>query len=696
MTHSRRAFLRKTSLMAAALPLVRLGAQTQPPPRPPAGRGLLFGPEDLPRIRANAQSGRFAAFWEGLEKADLADDTDFLEHHVRFNNHSVDMLRIRGIVERTAFVHALTGDPRQLAVARLAARRLVEYPKWDYFLEAGTKVIGIQRASETTIALAFALDWLGESLPAEEREAILHGIATKGAPACYLTLYGLKYPDRVKGWSMDPDDDYPHKVVNLKHWPLILNKTNLKVIPTAALGIAGCLLHGRHPQSEVWLDMARSSARAFSENYGPDGSYGEGVSYWGYTTLHMMLFAEVLWRTRGIDDRGLVNYPATIRYSIAMTMPRLPGKEAARHGKGYVGVQGVPAEAVAPLHDIVNFGDANGPVEISAASWAARTYRDPVCQWFARDLGEANSHYGMIWFDPELPASRPETAMEDDHMANDLVISRTGWAPADGVLALRSGGPANHEHADRNSIIFKAHGERLFNDPFRAAYPWTDPRWRLRLTESHTAVLIGGKGHVYHDGHEGTNASRAQARVTALRKGPGWLVVTSDATQAYGLVNPSVTLVDRTAVFLKPDILLILDRVHLSDHPLPVEARFQVFNDDARGVCSTSGTRFLIGRPFATLQATVAARGPLGVSTGRIPLPEGQGDYPFVQAVSEPGLRHALLTACTAAPSGDAHGELAIVQVKDGWTVSGSHRGRAVEVRFSGLDSGSGPAVELG
>jgi hypothetical protein len=32
--------------------------------------------------------------------------------------------------------------------------------------------------------------------------------------------------------------------------------------------------------------------------YGDDGSFGEGVSYWGYTTLHLALFAEVLWRTR--------------------------------------------------------------------------------------------------------------------------------------------------------------------------------------------------------------------------------------------------------------------------------------------------------------------------------------------------------------------------------------------------------------
>ncbi len=154
-------------------------------------------------------------------------------------------------------------------------------------------------------------------------------IAVKGAPACVTTLYGLKYPDRVKGWTMDPDDAYALKVVDLKNWPLILNSTNLKIIPTAALGIAACLFHGRNPQADVWLELARSSARAFSPMYGSDGSFGEGVSYWGYTTLHLALFAEVLWRTCGIDDRRLINYPGTIRYALAMTMPRLGEPSAA-------------------------------------------------------------------------------------------------------------------------------------------------------------------------------------------------------------------------------------------------------------------------------------------------------------------------------------------------------------------------------
>jgi len=700
MKQSRRDFLQKASLLAA-LPLtrVRLGAAEAAPPVPIAPwvrkRGLLFDATDLPRIRANVANPRFAGAWSTMTSADLADDTDFLAHHVRFDHHADDMLRVRGILERSSFVYVVTEDPAQLAVARLALRRLLDYPKWDMFLEGGRKVIGIQRASEATIALAFALDWLGDGLSASERAEVKRQIGEKGAPACFTTLYGMKYPDRVKGWTMDPADAYPLKVVDLKHWPLILNKTNLKIIPTAALGIAACLLHDDTPQADVWLELARSSALAFSPQFGGDGSFGEGVSYWGYTALHLALFAEVLWRTRGIDDRRLVNYPGTIRYALAMTMPRLAApSEHEEKKRSYVGVQGVPPTKVPPRLDIVNFGDANDPVEISVAAWVARTYSDPVAQWIVRDVGEANSQYGIIWYDDAAPAAPPEAALLDDRMDNDRVVSRTGWAAADSVVALRSGGPGNHEHADRNSVIFKAHGDRLLNDPFRAAYQWTLPRWKLRLTGAHTAVLVDGQGHEYNDGHEGTNASLASARVAVFRTGPDWMTVTSDATEAYQLVNGAITRVERTLVFLKPDVLLILDRVDLTGASGTVQARFQVFNDDHRGTCGTADETFWINRPFATLRARVAAAGAFTLGTGQVDLPASEGLFPFVEVGTAPAVSHVILTACTAAPAGEAHGTVALESEGAIWRARGGHRGRAIDVRLDVSGSGA-PEISL-
>jgi len=692
MKQSRRSFLQTASLAAAALPMGPLlagaGTAARAADAPPGKRGLLFDPGDLPRIRANAALPRFADCWKAMVTADLADDTDFLEHHVRFNDHVADMLRVRTILERTVFVFLVNGDPRQLAVAKIAIRRILDYPKWDIFLEGGRTTFGLQRAPEATIALIFALDWLGDNLDAATRAEVEHQVATKGAPACFTTLYGLKFPDRVKGWSIDPDEIYAFKQGDFRRWPLILNSTNLKVIPIAALGIAGCFLRGRHPQAESWLDMARSSALAFSTMYGSDGSYGEGVSYWGYTTLHMALFAEVLWRTQGIDDRHLVNYPGSIRYGLAMALPRLgqiPNPNEKQENMG------VPLSLIPPRYDIVNFGDANGSEETSFAAWAGRTYDDPVARWAARDMTEAKYSYGMIWYEPEGRTAPPDAALLDDRMVNDLVVSRTGWAPGDSVVALRSGGPGNHEHADRNSVIFKAYGDRLLNDHFRAGYAYTIERWKLRLTESHTAVLIDGRGHQYHNGHEGTNASLAFAQVTAFRTGPGWMTVTSDATDAYQLVNPNVARVERTLVFLKPDVLLLLDRVELAAAPATVQVRFQVFNDDGRGSCSTGAAAFRIARPFATLQAQIAASSAFQVAARQLPLSTQEGVFPFAEIGTVPARSHVILTACTAAPAGGAHGEIALSQQGGGWRAQGSHRGQKIDVTLA--PGGDGPPV---
>ena len=286
----------------------------------------------------------------------------------------------------------------------------------------------------------------------------------------------------------------------------------------------------------------------------------------------------------------------------------------------------------------------------------------------------------MIWYDPAVRAAQPGPELLDVRFSNDWVVSRSGWKEEDAVMALRSGGPSNHEHADRNSVIFKAFGERLFHDPFHAAYSYTQPHWLLRQTEAHTAVLIGGKGHQYHDGHEGTNSSWAEAKILAYRPGNGNLVVTSAATEAYRLVNKDVTLVTRTVVFLKPDVLLLCDRVRLSGRPLPVQLRFHANNEDSKGRVGAQGKGFDIARPGAVLRAAAYTGGTLLVRTGTLNLPAEYGVHSFAEVESASALDHLILTVCTAQKAGKEHGKLNVRTTETGWTINGSHNGRSIKV----------------
>jgi hypothetical protein len=659
MNSSRRNFLGRAALTAAGIVLAQkttgfpLSLRTS---SPLPENALLFGESDLPRIRETLKHPRFAKFWKTMIDADLEADNRFLIKELQLNDHVKHLLRARQILERTAFVYAVTGDTNQAATAKTAIDRILQYKRWDYFLDGGKYTIGLQRAPETTIAMCCALEWLGETLDPGVRKEAERQIAEKGAPACYRTLYGMKYPDRVLGWGFDPESNYPLRF-DLSRWPLILNSTNLKMIPIAGLGMAGCFLHGRHPDAGRWVEMAVSSAKAFSVMFGSDGCYDEGVGYWGYTALHLTLLVDVVKRVLGIDETGIINYPGTVRYGLRMSMPTADRDD-----------------------DCVNFGDAWAVGDVSVAAWTARRYRDPVAQYVATSVGEITSHIAAIWFDPTLQPSAPGPELLDVRFANDVVVSRSGWEVGAGVVGLRSGGPTNHEHADRNSVIFKAYGERLFHDPFHAAYSYTQPDWLLRKTEAHTAVLINGKGHQYHDGHEGTNASRAEARVVDYRADRERLIVTSDATDAYQLVDENVDMVRRTVIFLKPDILLLCDRVRLKTGTGNVQCRYQVHNGDGKGVPSVAREGFSVRRPGASLRAKVVGLKAVSIRTANHPLPPESGIHPFIEVESPDAREHLLLTLCTAQQGTKEHGDISVERRGMVWQVRGQHNGRRISL----------------
>ncbi|MBK8858388.1 MAG: heparinase II/III family protein [Opitutaceae bacterium] len=644
---------------------------------------LLFTRDDIARIRANLDLPRFALLRSRVFPADLAASERFLTEELRVGVFLPDFVRTCQLLENAAFAYVLSGDPRQLNLAKLAAGRLGDYERWDYFLEGGRHTFGLQRASEATIAFCLALDWLGGALDPAIRAHWEDLVATKGAPACYLALYGMRYPDRVQGWTIDARANLKFEG-DLSRWPLILNATNLKALPTCGLGFAALTLHGRHPQAARWLEMARQSARSYATMYGLDGSFDEGIGYWGYATTGLAMFFEAQHRRLGLDDRKLINFPGTVRFALHMAMPTAVS----------AGSDGAAMVMAGDEKDTVNFGDAGRGIDVSAAPWVSRTCADPVAQFVADHVGQMDYLAAAIWHDPAAVSEPPPPELLDVRFSNDIVISRTGWSPDDGVAALRSGGPANHEHADRNSVIFKVYGERLLNDPLHASYDHRKPRWLLRQTEAHTSVLIDGQGHQYHDGREGTNSSWARAQVTAYRTGPGWMTVTSDATEAYQLVNPAVQRVERTLIYLKPDVLVLLDRVRLTGREVPVQVRYQVYNDDRAGSARGGDGQFVIQRPLAELTGTVYATGALSVRADRLSLPEEDGIYPYVEVISAASLRHDILTVCTARKSGGSPGRLLVDPITGGWRIHGEYQGRKIDVRVE-LPENAPPVVRL-
>ncbi len=441
------------------------------------------------------------------------------------------------------------------------------------------------------------------------------------------------------------------------------------------MAAAAAHLQGRHPDVPKWLEATRASLRLYAERLPKDGSFPEGVGYWDYTFTHYILTLEILRRKFGVDDRALIDFPAQTRFALEMTLP-----------------------TYAQPDGCISIGDSASAAGSVPLSWIAREYRDAGAQeLMLRPGGIRPAWTGLLtatWYDPTVPAQLPATAQLDRRQALGIVISRTGWTMQDTVVTLRSGDPVNHEHADRNSVIFAAHGERLFNDPLHASYSTKDPKWLLRQTEAHTAVLINGQGHIYHDGRYGVNSSTAKATIQDYRTGMNWMTVTSDAADAYHRAGLPASLVQRTLVYLKPDVLLIFDRV-LLDEALPVQARFQVFNEDNEGRVTTEGRMFTITRPHATLRAWVVTAGDSTLATAKLALPESGGVYPFAEIQSAAAKEHTVLTVCSAAPQGEAHGELTVTHDAGTWRISGKHRGQNIKVAIAGADHPAPPVITL-
>lgn len=646
-------------------------------PAPALPLDLLFDAAELPRIRATLQRPEFAAFWQACSGADLAADEKFLREEIKLDHPNTELARAANILQRSAFVHAIEPNAAQLALARLALDRILAFPRWDWILEAGKDTVGVMRNGTTSISVVLAADWLAADLTAAEHDAVVRYIATEAGPAAERAIFGMNQPDQVVGWGMDPAAagfDQAYLEVDFSRWPVILDVNNLRIIATSGLAAAAGLLHGRHPRAAHWAAMAEASMRLFVSRLPADGAFPEGPDYWHFTFNYYCVAAELLRRRCGIDVRDAFDFPAMARY---VQMVRLP----TRDNPG----------------GCINIGDAFTTAGAEPLAWIGRHFRHATANHLVLEPGTIralpNSAWAAVWFDPTVPARRSADLPLDCVLFPGIVVSRSGWTATDSVLSFRSGEPENHEHADRNSLIFAAHGERLLQDHFKASYFNTDPKWLLRLTAAHTAVSIGGRGHQYHNGEEGTNASQAAAKIVDHRIGPDWMLAVSDATDAYARASLPVVRVQRTVVFLKPDVLIVCDEVRLTT-ALSVQTRWQVQNDDGKGAVNAKDATFMITRPHATLNAVAAASGTIAVTGESLPLPADGGVYPFAAVTSAPALEHCLVTICTAAPKGESHGQLTAELHGDHWLIAGTHRQRTVNVTLRPVADGA-PVVTL-
>jgi hypothetical protein len=607
-----------------------------------SGGGVFIVPDRVVEYREFFKTNPlFATLRKEQDTLDRAKERKFLRNEVRYNDQLFDIGRIGYLAQQMALLYVYTGDTDAADLAQECVETLMKFPRWDYFLEGGTEVIGLQRAPNSAIAVAIVAEALGTRVPDAVRKRWLTVMAERGIEPCFRSTYGMRYPDRVKGWTVDSTSTFfqfrpLERNIDLARWPIILNTINLKAVPASALALSALVYRahmGETADTKKWLEQAAYSIGTFRDIYKRDGSYNEGISYAHYTTLHLLQAIDALRRAGVVDMSDMLNWNGYQDYLLNMSLP-----------------------TDADPHAIVNFSDAGQGAQASVSFWISRETRDGLARWFGENLAIARDLWSVLYFDPTVQTQQPENRPHLWHSDLDWMVGRTGYRPSDLVVAMRSGGPSNHEHADRNGLIVKCFGEKLVADPMRPPYSFRDPSWKMRLTAGHSSVLIDGKGHQYVDGHEGTNSSLASASIIRSGEREGYFYWTSDATPAYALVLPDVHCVTRTVVTLTElPAVVVIDKVIKTTTPSTICARFYADNSDGKGSIAAGETSFVITRPHAFLTGNAACSAGIRFSTSLPDIPpDVAARHPFADVQSiRPQKEVCLVTVLLPAPTGE-------------------------------------------
>jgi len=643
---------------------------------------VFFDQQNIPHFRRIfATYPVFAGLRKQMDTTDRAGERQFLRSEVRLNDHLYDISRVGNLAQQMALLYLYSGDRDAAALAQECVETLMRFPKWDYFLEGGTEVMGLQRAPNSALAVSLVIEALGDLVPPARRDAWLSTMAERGTEPCFRAVYGMRYPDRVKGWTIDTTSTYfTHRPfdlgLSLARWPIILNTINLKAIPASALALSALTYRkylGETENTRRWLEQAAYSVGTFRDIYARDGSYDEGVSYAHYTTLHLLQAVEALQQCGVADLTDMLNWNGYQTYLLEMSLATRDDPTA-----------------------IVNFSDAGLGGHASVSFWVARHTRDGQAQWFGQNLAVTRDVWSVLYYDSTVTAEAPPAEAHLWRSDLDWIVGRTGYGAQDLVVAMRSGGPFNHEHADRNSIILKCFGERLVVDPMRPPYSFKDPAWKMRLTAGHSAVLIDGQGHQYVDGHEGTNSSQAQATIIRRGERRTFMSWTSDATPAYRLVLPDVVSITRTVVMIKTfPAAVVIDKVVKKATASRIQARFYAYNSDDKGRVSADDAGFSVMRPGARLGGWSAAEAGVGYRAAEPDIPREQARrYPYVDVSTTRPEKEICLVTVLLPTSGD--GPRGKVEMKrDANVYTANITAGMASVRIRVMDTGTVPEFEV-
>lgn len=337
------------------------------------------------------------------------------------------------------------------------------------------------------------------------------------------------------------------------------------------LGEIGIAFLGEVEGAEDWVWFAMN---VFHNVYpvwsDEDGGWHEGASYWASYLTRFTWWADVMREAMGIDAYQKPFF-AKVGYYAMYLMP--PGKDDGGFGDL---AAGRTAKSNVPLMSIL-----------------AAQAQNPHWQWYVEQLGGPAPTGGYLGFiRGQLPKVR---AQAPDNLPASRLFAGTGQAYLNTGLAdakqnvqvvLKSSpfGTQSHGYESNNSFLLWAYGERLLiYSGYRDIYGSDHHTNWMWTTRSTNCITVNGKSQKKH-------TVQAQGQITAFVTTPQVDAVIGDASGSY---EPPVQQFKRAILFIKPDLVVVYDRLRTSE-PSTFEYWLHAVNEfkvrDQRDIVTQNGS----------------------------------------------------------------------------------------------------------
>ncbi len=494
-----------------------------------------------------------------------------------------------------AFAYILSEDKKYLDAAVKWALTTCRYPHWGVGWSDGLDCM----AGQNLYGLALVYDWCYHDLDPGVRDEIRKALIHRGGALFKAATEGVIVPD-AKEFSIRPWPEWEDAWLQNHLW-----------VNASGLAAAGFALFGEYEGAGSWITFAAGKFGRTLELLGPDGASHEGINYWSYGVDHLLKYMYLSRELLGVD---------------------LFDNEWFRHTAEYRLYSGIPSGDWRRENTTVDYGDSYrrdhiGPDFILHA--LAAEYRDGHAQWLAQQMDDSGAQLSSwkwldyIWYDPSVRPEPPSVLPAMCHFADmGIVSTRSDWTEDASFVYFQCGpyighkalyempycaSSAHHTHPDRNQFVLHGAGEWLIRDDGN----------RGKYTGQHnTLVIDGGEqlggGDSIFDGRM-LHALKAAPRIIKAEHSDILDHIAGDAAAAYP-PETGLKRFRRHLLFLKPDILIVVDDIRLNRNR-DLELRF---HPEQQEVERTGNTLLTVGEK-AKLRIDVLTPGSGGIFVGNIP-----------------------------------------------------------------------------